>query len=209
MRLALLVVLLLVTSGCGSSHRTVTVSATGRIGPLQMDQSTRADVIAFAGRPDAERHSYKGRWFPPFRALGYDCAHKVELDTFPLIETPNGRAGPDCRTVFWISARTGKLGDFFTSSTRYSEVHGVRIGMGSAVAERLLHRRLTSGCEENIYLGSREAPLTVAFTGGVTHMVTTHSGGQVVKATGHVTGARVFALVLHGRHSEVGIFDCL
>ena len=47
-------------TGCSSGHRSasrrVVVTATGRIGPLQVDRSTRAEVIAFAGQPESERH---------------------------------------------------------------------------------------------------------------------------------------------------------
>ena len=42
------------TSVAASSGSRV-VTAAGRIGPLQVDKSTRAAVIAFAGAPDAER----------------------------------------------------------------------------------------------------------------------------------------------------------
>ena len=94
-------------------------------------------MIAFLGRPDAER---RGSEFggPPFRALGYECSRSHKDDAFPQLETSRGRSGPSCRTVFWINERTGTLGDFYTTSRRYSESHGVRIGMKTAEAEHLL-----------------------------------------------------------------------
>ena len=192
MRAALLVALLLVVSGCGSTHRSVAVSVTGRIGPLRVDRSDRGDVIAFAGRPDAER---EGEEFDSvrYRALGYECFETSALERWPLLPK-----GPYCRTVFLVNVKTGKLGNLFTSSAAYVEPHGVGPGMREAVAEHLLHRKLTVGCEENFYFDSRAAALTVAFAGGVTS-----------QGTGRVRGAHVFALVLHGRHSDVGVFDCL
>ncbi|TML33252.1 MAG: hypothetical protein E6G24_08015, partial [Actinobacteria bacterium] len=143
MRAALLVALLLVVSGCGSTHRSVAVSVTGRIGPLRVDRSDRGDVIAFAGRPDAER---EGEEFDSvrYRALGYECFETSALERWPLLPK-----GPYCRTVFLVNVKTGKLGNLFTSSAAYVEPHGVGPGMREAVAEHLLHRKLTVGCEEN------------------------------------------------------------
>jgi hypothetical protein len=192
MRPALLVALLLLAPGCGSTHRSVTVSVAGRIGPLHVDRSDRGDLVAFAGKPEAERH---GEEFDslPYQALGYGCSEKSTLERWPLLQK-----GPYCRTVFFINVKTGKLGNLFTSSAGYVEPHGVRPGMGEEVAERRLHRHLRTGCEENFYFDSRAAALTVAFAGGVT-----------ARVSGRVTGAHVFALVLHGRRSDVGVFDCL
>jgi len=181
---------------CSSATTPNVISADGRVGTLRVEQSGSAAVIAFAGRPDAER---RGAEFGSSRylALGYGCAKTRSDVAFPLLEQ-----GPYCRTVFFINARTGKLGDLYTSSDRYAESHGVRIGMRSAVAERLLRQRLYQGCETNISLGGGDAALTVAFAGGVSHKAPPGSAGL------HVTGAHVFAFVLHGRRSAVGVFDC-
>ena len=101
--------------------------------------------------------------------------------------------GPYCRTVFFLDARGGRLGTFFTTSRRYRERHGVRIGMPTATAERLLERRVFVGCESNIYLGH----LTIAFVGG-------RRGRR-----GYLIGGHVGAFALHGRRHDVGVFDCL
>lgn len=69
--------------------------------------------------------------------------------------------------------------------------------MPTAVAERLLGRRLRVGCEANIYLSSPKATLTIAFTGGVIRQDRTLSGGHV------------FALVLRGLHDDPGVFECM
>jgi hypothetical protein len=194
-------VLLVAAAGCSSGHpsaKRVVLSENGRIGELRMDRSSRVNVIAFTGKPDAERRGGESGG-PPFRALGYECSRKRKDDAFPLLETPRGRSGPSCKTVFWINSRTGTLGTFYTSSPHYSESHGVRIGMKTAEAERLLSKRVIVGCEENIYLG--KAPLTIAFAGGAPHRTSASSAL-------HLIGGHVYAFALQGRDS-VGIFDCL
>ena len=77
------------------------------------------------------------------------------------------------------------------------EKHGVRVGMTSAEARRLLHTRLLAGCEENVYLHTPGALLTIAFAGGTVHRDTT------------VTGGKVRALALHWARRDAGVFDCL
>jgi hypothetical protein len=182
---------------CGwvsSAAVSAVVTVTGRIGPLHLDRSTRASVIAFAGRPDAERHGRAVGGYAPYEALGYGCSKAHAYNAAPLVE---GRA-PYCRTVFFINSRTGRLETFFTSSSRYSEGHGVRIGMATATAERRLQRRLFEGCQTNIFLESHEADLTVAFTGGTAHPPSLH-----------VTGGHVYAFVLHSHRTDAGVFDCM
>jgi hypothetical protein len=188
--------LLALAAACGSGGVSVDAridTATGRIGALHLDQSDRAAVIAFAGRPDAERPGRESS-FAPYHALGYGCGTTAGLRAAPL-----AAGGPYCRTVFFINGQSGKLETFFTSAARYSESHGVRIGTPTAVAERLLHRRLVEGCETNLYLSSAKASLTIAFTGGVVKPNTSL----------HVIGGHVYAFVLHSQRSDAGVFDCL
>jgi hypothetical protein len=144
--------------------------------------------VATLGRPDAERiGTLDGS--RRYRALGYACSAKQTGDAWPLL-----RGGPYCQTVFFLSPRDRRVRDFYTHSVHYRLANGVRIGMATASAERLLHRRVTVGCEANIYLGA----LTVAFNGG-------HRD-----AHGHLVGGRVFAFTLHSlRGRDLGIFDCL
>jgi hypothetical protein len=157
-----------------------------------MDVSTRAEVIAFTGHPDAER---QGRYssFSPYSALGYDCSKKPDYG-FPIARAKW------CKTVFFVNRRTGRLGNFYTESSRFSERHGVRIGMHTAKAERLLHQLVYVGCEEDIHLGGQRG-LTVAFTGRRAQKL--HNGAL------HLIGGHVYAFALHGGRSELGIFDCL
>ena len=54
---------------------------------------------------------------------------------------------------------------------------------------------------EDIHLASAKALLTVAFTGGRPHR--DRAGGL------RVHRARVYALVLHSRLRDAGVFDCL
>jgi hypothetical protein len=194
MRRAVVLAIVLPAVGCSSSHAlpAAVLSQSGRIGPLRMDVSTRADVIAFMGHPDAER---QGRYsmFAPYRALGYECSKKPDYG-FPLARSTS------CKTVFFVNRRTRRLGNFYTESSRFSERHGVRIGMRTAKAEHLLQRLAYLGCEEDIHLGGRVG-LTVAFTGGRT---------QTLRNSAlHLIGGHVYAFALHGGRSELGVFDCL
>jgi hypothetical protein len=167
---------------------TQVVTASGRIGPLRMDLSTRNAIVSVSGRPAAERiGSFSGS--RRYRALGYGCSTKNSETSWPLLSH-----GPYCRTVFFLDPRDGKLGTFFTTSPHYREQHGVTIGMPTATAERLLRKRVYVGCEENIYLGNS---LTIAFAGG-------HRAQD-----GHLIGGHVYAFALHGRTHDVGVFDCL
>jgi hypothetical protein len=201
-----LLLLPVLVAGCSSGHHAeeTVISQTGRIGPLHMDRTTPADVIAFAGRPDAERTGAEGigPGVPRFRALGYGCSKKPNDAAFGLVYPSNGRPGPFCRTVFWINQQTGRLGDFYTASARYSEAHGVRIGMRTEKAERLLHKRVDSGCSDLIYLGRPHADLTIEFNGGTQQTV---AGSTALT----ILGGHVEAFALHGPRSEVGVFDCM
>jgi hypothetical protein len=57
---------------------------------------------------------------------------------------------------------------------------------------------LIGGCETDIYLQSKSTSLTIAFSGGREHPPTLF-----------VTGGHVYALVLHSRRNDLGVFDCL
>jgi hypothetical protein len=176
-------------AGCGGSpHHVVRVN--GSIGSVHVDRSDRAAVIAFAGKPDATAAGRAPGYFP-YRALGYDCARK-RMDNGVYL-APHAAI---CRTAFFFDRRTGKLETFYTSSSEYSEGHGVRIGMKQAEAEGLLHRRLVFGCTAALHFESPTGSLSIEFTGGT-------EDGTSIK------GAHVDAFVVHGHHRDAGIFDCL
>ena len=165
-------------TACGSHASSIRLTPDGHIGPLRMGVSTTAAVVAFLGEPDAERHDHN-------ITLGYDCRAG---DGWRLTTR-----GPTCNTVYWIVASTGRLGDFYTRDPRY-ELQGVRVGTGSATAERLLHKRLYDGCEADLFAGRA----AVEFVDG--HDVHQANGSL------HVVGAHVHALAVNG---NAGIFDCL
>jgi hypothetical protein len=127
--LALAAVLAASAASAGGSGA---ISAAGRIGPLQIDKSTRADVVAFAGAPDAEvRERVFG--FGQYIGLGYDCQENRSDSTFTL-----GNSGPYCRTAYFLDINTRKLEDFVTTSASFREARGVRIGTSLADAQRRL-----------------------------------------------------------------------
>ena len=190
-------------SACGASaHRAaggpVLDVVSGRVGPLRVDVSERRQVVAFAGRPDAERRGRNTVASPSgsarYDALGYGCGRNAGPAALPLLQPG---PSPRCRTVFFIDARSGRLGLVYSIDPSYREAHGVRVGMRTVEAERRLGRRLRSGCEDNIYLSSPEALLTVVFAGGVT------------RHDGTVSGGHVYALLLHGLHHDPGVFECM
>jgi hypothetical protein len=184
---------LLAASGCGSGS-TLTVSADGRIGSLRVDRSSAQDVLALLGRPDAD---VRGRYSvnAPYRALGYECTSVRDDSRYPLNNA-------FCRTVFFVNLRTQRLGNFFTTSQRYRERHGIQVGTPTAVAERLLHHRVDSGCSDVIFLGQPHTDLTIEFGGGKMRRV---RGSSALT----IAGGQVSAFALHGKRSETGVFDCL
>lgn len=177
-------------AGCGSTPTHV-VRVTGQIGPLHMDRSDEAAVVAFAGKPDTTQVGTAPGGDAPYRALSYDCRQQASDGAMQLV--PHG---PYCRTIFFLDDRTGKLETFFTSSPSYSETHGVRFGMKQAEAERRLHRRLTIGCTAAFHFESPTGSLSIEFGGGT-------SKGLSIK------NARVDAIVVHSMRRDAGVFDCI
>jgi hypothetical protein len=181
---------LALAAGCGTKSTSHVISVSGRIGPLQVDRSDREDVIRFAGKPSVDRRGRMGN-AGAYRALGYDCTARNRLNTMPVLE-----GGPYCRTAYFLERRTRKLVAFFTTAPAFSESHGIRVGTPQRTAERLLHRRLTVGCLASFFLSSPRASLSISFGDGT-------ENGTSIK------GARVDAFVLHSRHDDLDLFDCL
>lgn len=170
-------------SGHSSGSRRIVVTATGRIGPLHVDESDRAAVISFAGRPESERRGgYGGRYYTPFDALGYGCRGKVVTDKFGT---------PRCKTIFYLDSRSGKLAVFYTEDKRYADPHGVHVGTRTAVAESQLHRRPFNGCFSGFRFETRTAFLVMWFYGK----------GQM--------GDHVGLLVVHSQRLNPGVLDCI
>jgi hypothetical protein len=165
------------------------VRVNGSIGPVYVDRSDRAAVIAFAGKPDATAAGRAPGYFP-YLSLGYDCSRRMANGVYLA---PHAAA---CRTAFFFDRRTGRLETFYTSSPEYTEGHGVRIGMNQAEAERLLRRRLIFGCTAALHLESPTGSLSIEFGGGT-------ENGTTIK------GAHVTDFVAHGHRRDAGIFDCV
>jgi hypothetical protein len=171
-------------SGHASEHGRVVVSATGRVGPLHVDESGRAAIISFAGRPESERRGrYGGRFYAPYDALGYRCAGRPATDRVGV---------PRCKTVFYIDPRNEKLELLYTEDPRFVDPHGVHPGTRTSVAVRRLHRRPFSGCYSGFRFDTKSSFLVMWLDGGKT-LVGTHIG----------------FLVVHSRRLNPGVLDCI
>jgi hypothetical protein len=169
---ASLVVLLgfaLLSGSAGAAGGSGKVAVTGQIGPLQIDKSDRAAIIAFAGTADLEvRQRVLG--FPSYDALGYDCSATESANNFPI-----GNSGPYCVTIFFTDIASHSLEDFVSSSTAYHESHGIRIGTSVADAQRLLHRQVSRSCGVVLKVDGATANLRVNFTNGHADTLVLHS----------------------------------
>jgi hypothetical protein len=115
----------------------VRVTARGAVGPLRMDRSTRADVIAFAGKPDAETHLAKP--YEGSEALGYGCPGRRAVNQF---------GEPSCKTAFYIDVRSGLLEELYTEDPRYVGPHGIHARTTNVRAAHLLEKPLPwMGCQ--------------------------------------------------------------
>lgn len=171
-----------------------TISANGKVGPLTIDRSGRAAVIAFAGPPDTEVvDSYAGG--PAYDALGYGC---VGHETTTL--APVGHVY--CRTAFYIHVASGTLEQFFTTSRLYHDQHGVTVGMSSAAADRRTRQTAIVGCSAGIYLRTRSATLVIAMIGG-------HPGKPNRTGALPLLGGHVELLALDSHLNSPGVFDCI
>jgi hypothetical protein len=126
----------------------------------------------------------------PYDALGYGCGANAGADAMTLVH-----GGPRCRTVFVID-RHGRLEVFYTIQARYVDSRGVRVGMPTAIAERLLRKRVRAGCFTGIWLSSPQATMTVSFDGGT------------IRHNATLRGGHVSVFVLHGLHDDTGLFEC-
>jgi len=191
--LALVTALLAVPVVAGAGSNAVTVTAEGAVGPLHIDRSTRAQVIAFAGPPASEVH---GRYSisPPFDALGYGCSGRRA--------TTNDGA-PTCKTVFYLDSRSGRLAIFYSRDPRYRNLFGVRVGTPTGTAEQTLHRTVYVGCLASIRIATRSAFLTLIFDGGRARPV--HHPAYYVA----LIGGRVGSIVVHSNRLNPGVLDCI
>jgi hypothetical protein len=186
-------------SACGTSHshaashNEVQVTPAGRIGPLQINRSSRAAVIAFAGRPTSETRGDEYAGSPRVDVLFYGC------------RAPKGVIDPvaGCKAIFWIDLRSGKLAVFRTTDSRYVGPHGVRVGTRTATVERALHKKAGVGCGSTMNVDTKDAYLTLWFYGGKTHILR-HPRYFI-----HQVGGRVGELIVHSVKLNPGVIDCV
>jgi Trypsin len=171
------------------------ITPRGRVGSLVIDHSSRADVVRFAGVPDAEAvdNAFGG---PGFDALGYRCSSNARTTQGPV------GSGTYCRTAFYVDVASGTLEQFFTTSSRYRDSHGVRVGMSAAEASRRTQKRAISGCSAGIYLRTTTANLVIGMFGG-------HPGRKLVSGALPLIGGRVGLLALDSNVRNPGVFDCI
>jgi hypothetical protein len=126
---ALAVVSLLASSACGgggSAHGgSGVVTVDGRVGSLQIDDSTQAAIEKFAGKPDITKTSHTA-WpgVPKYLLLGYGCS---------------GPKHKYCQTVYYVNSRTNRLAALETNSPGFRTTTGIQPGMDQNDADRRAH----------------------------------------------------------------------
>jgi murein DD-endopeptidase MepM/ murein hydrolase activator NlpD len=129
---------------CSAAGGAGVVSLRGTVGALAIDRSTARDVIAFAGAPSAVRDRPGAAGVPPSRALLYGC-------------------GSRCLTVYFLNRRTGRLSDFFSTSSGFSTARGTRPGMTLRAAQAAEGRRARLGCFDRIARRGRRITIGIDF----------------------------------------------
>jgi hypothetical protein len=172
----------------------------GRVGGLQLNRSTQADVLAFAGLPDATAignfdpipHA------PNYFALGYTCRGSEAVGLGVLDSSDY------CETVFYINTRTKQLVGFHTSSQLYT-FRGASPGMTTGNARRHMGRFAQSGCLTGFFFFGRHhrASLFGEVDGGRT---TLHGHGR--NTIDRVSGGHLDALELESNRHPVGLLFC-
>lgn len=164
-------------TGCGASGSPARIILRNdRVGPLRINHSDRAQVVAFAGKPTSEfrGHLYRGLGLPRVDGLYYGCRYT----TLKRSRRENG----NCKTIFWLDARTGKFVDFWTRDPRYATVSGVHVGTPTAAAQRSTHRRAGIGCGgASLPLGNR-----ISFSDLVLWISGSHLGPKARPIGGHI-----------------------
>jgi len=188
-------VVLLIGSGCGhpSARDHVLITAAGRVGPLHVDKSDRSDVVAFAGKPDAERRGRSTPSDPLFDALGYGCHGKPATYT---------GGGPACETVYYLDARSGELELFYTADRRFSSPSGVHVGTTTSIAEALMHRLVIGGCFDGLTVSTTSGFLVMWFEGGKDRIH--HHPYYLYPVGGHVA-----FIVVHSNRLNPAVLDCI
>jgi hypothetical protein len=113
-----------------------TITLDGHVGPFHIRQSTRADILGFAGVPDFEEIDN----LDGVEELGYRCLPQ------------RGIGG--CETTFYVNVSSGELVEFSTRPRLYAALGRIRVGFATQAAERIAHQRASPpGCRAAIFLG--------------------------------------------------------
>ena len=125
-------------AGCGGGG-SESPPATGdrRIGPLQIDVSTEAEVREFEGKP-----------FEVAEVIDPAAQRRVGHE-------PHYRYGRSCLSSYGIGDATRRLVDYRVESPRFVTARGSRVGMPAARAARLEGRKIVPGCGEGKYIHLR------------------------------------------------------
>jgi hypothetical protein len=190
-------VALFLALGTVSEAASVTISAAGAIGPLRMGASTASDVAVFAGQPQVStvERTESGQ---AYDTLGYDCGTGLH----PLLATTAAYAADSCATVYDIDPAVGTLVYFATTQRYFRDSHGVRIGMRTARADRLAHRKAIGGCLDVLALRTPSAVLMAFIRGGDVRTPSRANGSL------EVHGGRVSAFLIESIPDSLGIFNC-
>jgi hypothetical protein len=125
------------SAGC-AARGTPIVRGDGRVGPLRIDVTTKAQLLALEGKPDR----VEAEFFPP--------------RTKPVGQTLFYRCGRHCETAYSINNATGRLSDFQTSSPHFVTERGSHVGMPAQEAARREHTKAWGpGCGPGPYLHVR------------------------------------------------------
>ncbi|MFI4990995.1 MAG: hypothetical protein ACHQHO_08825 [Solirubrobacterales bacterium] len=188
------------------SQSSVVISDTGAIGRLHLGVSTAADVVAFAGSPEAEDQGEE-RSGEPYRELGYECRPavlgRVDLTHIELVAADPRQA---CRTVYFVDLTKGELALLATTSGRFRDGHGIRVGMATRTADRRAHKRAIGGCLDALRFRTRKASLTALIYGAGRPVVRRLAGGSTELV---VKGGHVGELWLVAASDELGVADCI
>jgi hypothetical protein len=211
MRLALVVGMILVGLGVGgsaaftaaTSRPAVVVSAIGRIGPLRLDSSTSTDIRRYIGAPMFAGTGAPAANLRPlatsFVAFGYQCSRRW-ADTRGI--NPGGVRATHvwCQTVYFLSAKTGKLDGFWTDSPAFRTPSGSRPGMRQAIADRLERSHAYAHALTGISLTRRGTNLFIENVG----CRPATPGGDPQRTP--CLGGYVRSLIIEGRH-PVGLLE--
>lgn len=130
------IVVFAAATGVAVASGAISLSTNGQLGPLRLDHSTASDVKHFLGSPvDTKTGSFDVN-LPKFQELQYGC-----------------KDGKICAD-FYINRQTGKLVGLSTTSSSFVGPFGVKVGMNTAQANGLAHRKAMVGCEPGFYFGS-------------------------------------------------------